>query len=554
MKNIIIIFFFTLLAYNVEAQFSKTIDVETPGTLASLLTETEKITITELTVKGNIDARDIKCIRDDISKLIKLDISVVNIKTFTGSGGTYYYTTYPENELPIWSFFSNFVSMKSKVSLTTIILPNSINSIGNSAFHDCTGLTGVIIPNSVTSIQFGAFSGCSSLTSLTLGNSLTFIGSAAFRECSKLPSLNLPSSLKSISGSAFSYCNNITGNIIIGNSVDTLGSSAFYRCSKLNSVTIGNSVKIIEDDVFRECNGLTNVIIPNSVTKMGNNVFYNCAGLTNITLGNSLTTIGSTCFRSCIKLESISIPNTVTSIGDDAFWGCRALTQLQLSTSLLKIGNNAFRECWGLKSISIPNSVTSIGNYSFFDCRNITEISIPNSVTSIDHTAFYNCTSATKLTIPSSVKYIGSEAFGATKLANIYVYGANPIDIGSKYGVFPEAIKPTCILHVPVGSLSAYQTALGWREFNNISELTTDVQSTTIELVSISPNPVTNNFHFNGLKEICTITLSDINGKTLFTKAVAANENISVGTLTRGLYFISLYTKKGVIKYKLLKE
>lgn len=554
MNKILSTFVLIILTSTLYAQVTKTVDVTTAGTLSTLLTETEKTTITDLVVKGTIDARDIKCMRDEITNLTNLDLGSVNITSFTGSGGTYNYTTYPANELPIWSFFSNFVSMKSKVSLKTIVLPTNIVSIGNSAFYGCTGLTNITIPNTVTSVQFGAFAGCINMTNLELGNSLTTIGPAAFRECSKLSSLNLPTSLKSLGASAFSYCNNITGSVVIGNSVDTIGSNAFYRCSKLNNITIGSSVKIIGDGAFRECNNLTNMTIPNSVIKLENNVFYNCPGLTNITLGNSVTAIGSSCFKSCSKLESITIPNSVTTIGDDAFSGCHALSQLQISNSLQKIGNNVFRECWGLTSITIPNSVTSLGNYSFYDCRNVIEILIPNSVTSIGSTAFYNCTSATKLTIPNSVTSIGSEAFGATKLANIYVHATVPIDISSKYGVFPEAIKPTCILHVPVGSLDAYKTALVWREFNNIQELTTGIQTLTNETIKIFPNPVINDFKINGLNDSYRIVVSDLNGKLVIAQDVNVNENITVNHLTKGIYFVTIYTDKGVIVRKLVKN
>ena len=73
--------------------------------------------------------------------------------------------------------------------LTSVDIPNSVTSIGDYAFADCTGLTSVTIPNSVTSIGVGAFNGCSSLTSVTLGKSVTTIGNSAFRGCSGLTSI-----------------------------------------------------------------------------------------------------------------------------------------------------------------------------------------------------------------------------------------------------------------------------------------------------------------------------------------------------------------------------
>jgi hypothetical protein len=70
--------------------------------------------------------------------------------------------------------------------LTSITIPNSVTSIGNGAFSDCSSLTSITIPNSVTSIDGLAFSGCSSLTSITIGSSVTSIGNYAFSGCSSL--------------------------------------------------------------------------------------------------------------------------------------------------------------------------------------------------------------------------------------------------------------------------------------------------------------------------------------------------------------------------------
>ena len=72
-------------------------------------------------------------------------------------------------------------------------IPNSVTSIGESAFENCDALTSVTIPNSVTSIGESAFEDCSALTSVTIGNSVTSIGESAFEDCSALTSVTLNS-------------------------------------------------------------------------------------------------------------------------------------------------------------------------------------------------------------------------------------------------------------------------------------------------------------------------------------------------------------------------
>ena len=111
-------------------------------------------------------------------------------------------------------------------SLKAVILNDSVTSIGNSAFSDCSGLTSVTIGNSVTSIGNYAFRDCSGLTSVTIPVSVTSIGNYAFYNCSGLTSVTIPDSVTSIGHGAFSGCSSLT-SVTIGNSVTSIGISAF---------------------------------------------------------------------------------------------------------------------------------------------------------------------------------------------------------------------------------------------------------------------------------------------------------------------------------------
>ena len=337
------------------------------------------------------------------------------------------------------------------------IIPNSVTSIGEGAFHRCFGLTSVTIPNSVTSIGKSAFWGCTGLTSVTIPNSVTEIADNAFfytgiyynsangvfyvdrwvcgykgtmpantnlalREgtlgvadeafwgCSGLTSITIPNSVTSIGGYAFQGCSGLT-SITIPNSVTSIGNYAFSYCTGLTSVTIPNSVTSIGNFAFYGCSGLTSVTIPNSVTHIGDYAFSGCTGLTSITIPNSVTSIGSYAFRKCSGLTSVTIPNSVTSIGDEAFSGCSGLTSVTIGNSVTSIGDRAFYNCSGLTSVTIPNSVTSIGGYAFQGCSGLTSITIGNSVKSIGRGTFYNCSGLTSVTIGNSVKSIGRETF-----------------------------------------------------------------------------------------------------------------------------------------------
>jgi len=165
------------------SQVTKTINVETPGSLSTLLSEDEKSTVTDLTVTGTIDARDIKCIRDQIAKITNLDLSNANISAFEGNATSSVTTSFNANEMPRSSFYRSG-SAVSVTPLTTIMLPNSLTSIGDYAFYLCTNIKSIFIGNSISNIGEYAFEGCLGLTTVTMGNSVKTIQKEAFGYCS----------------------------------------------------------------------------------------------------------------------------------------------------------------------------------------------------------------------------------------------------------------------------------------------------------------------------------------------------------------------------------
>ena len=196
----------------------------------------------------------------------------------------------------------SYSSPFSGCGVTDFVFGEEVEHIPAYLCNNLRLLNTIVIPNSVTTIGNGAFAWCRGLTTVTIGNSVTTIGYRVFASCTGLTEVSIP------------------------NSVTSIGSSAFSNCRGLKTVTIGNSVTTIGNWAFASCTGLTEVSIPNSVTTIGDGAFDSCTGLTKVTIPNSVTIIANNAFNGCAQMESVTIGEKVESIGESAFAKCDNLT------------------------------------------------------------------------------------------------------------------------------------------------------------------------------------------------------------------------------------
>ena len=387
-------------------------------------------------------------------------------------------TTFGEDDLNGTTKIENLAFAKS--SLETLVIPNSVTSIGAHSFEG-NKLKELIIPNSVTSIGIGAFAS-NQLFSIVFSDNINTISEECFAN-NALASLVIPNNIKTIEKNAFS--NNRLTSLTLPNTLTNIGIKAFY-INLLSTIVIPKSVVKIEYGSFdrnqftsqnditieqnllnsesgwqnqtvretfyeifgvrytnsfkditpKETNDLTiwemNAIFTGSNDiKLLSRIFYGIDNdsiktITSRELG-SKTVILKTTDGSFV--ESIPSTNTETVLTKEltkiyfatgGIWANKNnFTEVDLRGTT-EIGYKAFDTKALIQSMEIPNSVTKIGAEAFLNCYNLQSIKLPNTITTIERATFQGA-ALTSIIIPDSVTSIGENAFGWNKLTSVII-------------------------------------------------------------------------------------------------------------------------------------
>ena len=509
----------------------KTINVETAGTLSTLIPLGEKYLVEELTLTGNLNGDDLALLRDMAGsnyngfptdgKLSFLDMSGATIV----AGGKYVELV-DENiyyNREIGNFHGGF-DKDPQVS--------EANTLGKNVFAGCSKLETMIMPTGVVTVGERAFSD-TSLKDIVWPTSLATIGYEAFFGC-KFTSFTLPASVESVGGNILKYCSTLELSVESGNS---------------NYDSRDNCNAIIETSTNTLIGGCKKTIIPNSVTSIGVEAFCGCAsGLLSLTIPSSVTSIGYDAFEACSDLVHVYCNAEVVPTTDaDAFknvdigryvtlhvpagsveayqaaapWnGFNKVVALSTNIpdveiqgiyynlneetltaevtknpngpysgdlivgggiwydsrlySVTSIGKDAFALNGGITSVSIQEGVTTIGEGAFGYCPYLTSVTFPSSLISIGEAAFYGCERLTSVTIPASVTSISGNIFGScNNLESIQVEAGNTkYDSRNNCNAIIDKVNNTLISGCKNTVIPENVTSIGAFAFHGLSSLT----------------------------------------------------------------------------------
>ena len=375
--------------------------LETPGILSKKLGDKAAV-VEKLIISGSFDADDVTTLRalPNLQSLNMRDVTIVG-------GNKTYHTTI--NGI-VSKLKDNAIGdyMFNGMKLSEIILPSNIVSIGAIAFGADNGLDShqtfetIVIPETVKSIGDAAFRGCKKLRAIILPEQVKEFGKEIFHGCCSLEEVTLPSFMESIPGFMFHGCSSLE-HIEIPQDVKRLENSAFAGCLALKSISLPSKLEYIGGAFWDS--GLTSITIPDGVTKIESG---KPIGITD--------PVGA--FEGCKSLSLVNLSNTLTDMGKRAFANCTALTAIKIPESVLAISNSCFISS-GLTNIELPHTLHSIKEYAFAYTP-IENIILPDGLADIAFRAFLGCKKLKSIIIPKSVTSVGGGAFG-------YCYGLTSI-------------------------------------------------------------------------------------------------------------------------------
>ncbi|MBQ3097562.1 MAG: leucine-rich repeat domain-containing protein, partial [Kiritimatiellae bacterium] len=236
-------------------------------------------------------------------------------------------------------------------SLTSVTVPSSVTSIDSYAFPGCSGSLAIYVSeanpaylsvNGMLLSKDGTVLIRGIVGDVAIPDTVTTIGDSAFRGFRELSCVSIPENVAIIGARAFAGCDGLA-TVMLSNNIKSIGENAFGGCSGLTMLDIPESVTSIGSLAFSGCSDLKSVTIPQYICSSKlSAVFDSYKAITNVSVRLGVTLISDSCFANCLAMQSVTIPSTVTRIGDLTFKDCSSLKSVFMEGDAPDVGSNIY--------------------------------------------------------------------------------------------------------------------------------------------------------------------------------------------------------------------
>lgn len=433
------------------------------------------------------------------------------------------------------SYSTTSIGGFSSSDVVLVDLPDTLQTIENSAFLSAVELEAITIPENVTSIGRLAFSQCTALKSIEYNAKDCRVADGA-----------------SIQEKPFEGAGADEGMVItIGPEVTKIPEGMFYqyksRSGSSTYATIeelkfeGDKCIAIENDAFKGCN-IKNFEIPSSVKTIGDYAFWINKFKEHLEIPEGVISIGRNCFQEWSALRSIKLPSTLTTIGDGAFRESPRIEYIEIAKnnnfavinqclirnrdqclifgcansilpeSVKSFAEGAFEGCEGLQSVVIPEGVTQISQAVFRNCVALSDVTLPSNLKVVWYSAFYNC-AMPHINLPEGLESILSYAFAYGQLEEIKIPD-------SCTAIESSAFRGNTRL--TTADLGTGVKSLGTQVFANCLAMTTITLSDSLQVIE-GPETL-----FQGCTSLTTVNCPFAEGAVAgLTKAIPAGVTVN---------------------------
>jgi len=346
-------------------------------------------------------------------------------------------------------------AFKNRDTVTDVLIPKSVVSVGEEAFLNCTSLKTVAfaVDSACTTIGNYAFAGCPALVSFTVPERVTRLPNHMFDGDGALEDLLLHDGITAIGVDVFEGCTSLlttqkNGLAYLGN-----GENRYFLLLNAVDKTADAfapepGLKIVGAAAFAGCRNLTSLTLPDGVVSLSDYAVSGCATLTTVTLPASLRTVGDYAFAGCTSLAAVDLPQTLFGIGNCAFSDCTALTTVVLPDSLRALGSAVFSNT-GVTAAEVDGDgllyLGSAANPRFalvgITNETVTDLTLHADTRLIAGHALAGCNTLASVTLPAGLVGIGPAVF-ANCGALVFVTASGEASVADRIEDIPVSVSP----------------------------------------------------------------------------------------------------------------